>query len=342
MSSPERLLKFVRVEDFLADQPSEMPWVIKPLCAIGSSVMLYGRQKVGKSSVTMQLFDSLINGVPWLGFGVHRTGPVLYLQLDMALAEMRRIIERAEDAGMRLREGLFIPQVDDGAQTLQFNILNPAHAAELAAWCAEIKPIAVVVDTINDAYEPDNKIGDINSFIRKIHREFKLAIGDAVLFFLNHKRKQIQNFRGEELDDEDGYLGGTAWAGVVASNLELKRNKGDKTVQLELRDTRLDKYPTDTIPLKKNAHGFFEPVLTSQMMMYQWPDCLEQTARDEVLAKTKSLSDVFRDIGKRTKTPEATVRKQFYRNRSVPFPWLPLVGLEVDYSEAPPVDDEAA
>lgn len=333
LPTPDRRLKFVSVGDFLADQPEEMPWIIKPLCAVGSSVMIYGRQKVGKSSVTMQLFDSLINGKPWLGFGVYKTGRVLYLQCDMALAEVRRIIERAEDAGMGLRDGLFIPQLTDGEQTLNFNILNPLHSAELRAWCEELKPIAVVVDTINDAYEPDSRIGDVNSFIRKVHRSFKEAIGESALIFLNHKRKQIQNFKGEEVDDEDGYLGGTAWAGVVASNLELRRNKDDRSVHLELRDLRLDTYPTSSIPLLKNVHGFFEPKLTSQMMLYQWPDCIDPAEWAALKPAISCANDVFRDIAKRTATPLDTVKKQYQRHRNVPYPWLGLVGMKPNESE---------
>lgn len=317
--------KFVRAGAFLDKQPDAMPWIIEPLCLPGSSVMLYGRQKVGKSSAVVQLIHSLTTGEPWLGFPVRRTGPVLYLQLDMAQLELLRALRRAESAGLDVRSNLYIPEPDKGEHRAAFDILTPESQQLLTTYCVELKPVAVIVDTINDAYTSVER-GDVNSFIREIHRRFMACIGDAALIFLNHKRKQIQRFKPSDDDDEDGYLGGSAWAGVVASNLEIARSKETGELALVLHDLRLDAYPVKRIPLMKDANGFFQPKLSSAQMLAIWPACLTADERQTIEdAGIGSMSDVFRDIAARTGAAFETVKKQYQRAPGVDYPWKKLI-----------------
>lgn len=325
-------LEFISAGDFLSTEPEEIPWVIPPLCTVGSSMMLYGRQKVGKSSVITQMFHSLIHGEPWLGFPVEKSGPVVYLQLDMPKSDTRTMLDRAHAAGYDLRHGLYVPKLPEREHKAHFNILDPSHARELRAACDDIRPVAVVVDTINDAYEPLER-GDVNSFQRRIHSEFQAAIGDAVLVFLNHRRKQVQTWQKEEMDDTDGYLGGSSWAGVVTSNLELRRSRKDNKVYLELRDLR-HAFPASRIPLKQNELGFFEPDLNAAMMLMFWPGCLPLAEQAKVVPHVKSKNDVFRDIAARTGTAFDTVKKTYQRADRVRFPWEAFFEDEVPESAA--------
>lgn len=309
-------LNFVSAGQFIDELPEAMPWIIEPLCTHGSSVMIYGRQKIGKSSVIMQLIHSLTTGEPWLGFRVHKTGNVLYLQLDMAQLELSRIIWRAENAGMNVRDKLFVPKPEPGEHRISFDILRDEDQAGLRELVVALDPVAVIVDTINDAYTSVEH-GDINAFIRRVHRRFMEAVGNAALIFLNHKRKQSQQKfgKGGEAgdDDEDGYLGGSAWAGVVASNLELMRTRETKVPMLILRDLRLDAYPATRIELQKDENGFFKAIIGSQQMLHLWPDCLAAAEREKAIATCLTQADIFRDIAARTGTTFDAVKKQYQR-----------------------------
>jgi RecA-family ATPase len=94
-------LKFVSGKEFLEEE-ADFEWVIPPFVAAGSNMMLYGRQGLGKSSIMMQLVHSVGEGVPWMGYPVHKKGKTLYLGLDMSDMETRMILERAADAGMNV------------------------------------------------------------------------------------------------------------------------------------------------------------------------------------------------------------------------------------------------
>lgn len=303
-----------------------MPWVIEHLCTEGGSMMLYGKQKVGKSTLTAQLAHSLITGEPWMGFRILRTGPVLYLQLDLNPAEMQDILNRAEESGYPMRSGLLLPEFFDNEFRIPFNIFDENDAAWLAATCDEHKPIAVIVDTINDGYTMD-AYGDINHLIRKVYAHFRAAIGGAVLVFVNHARKPSKDFRGQEIDDPDGYLGGTGWPAVASSILEVRtRHKGDDKsatpVVLQVRAGRnMPHTRAHILNLERDERGFFKYSLDKKQMLQQWPDFISPAALTALAPKSKM--DVFRAIAARTGEKEDAVRQEFYRMRKegVPMPW---------------------
>ena len=60
------------------------------------------------STLIAQLAHSFITGENWLGFPIETTGPVVWLQFDMAVEESRRLIEflgryqRTVDSGLRI------------------------------------------------------------------------------------------------------------------------------------------------------------------------------------------------------------------------------------------------
>src|SRR5690606_535980 len=80
-------LDLVSADAFLTNRKEVPPWILRPFLVNGSTMMLYGRQGIGKSSLALQLAYSLTSGEPWMGFPVARSGPVIYLQLDMSVEE---------------------------------------------------------------------------------------------------------------------------------------------------------------------------------------------------------------------------------------------------------------
>lgn len=327
--SPPRKLRFVDSEDFLSSQAAEPEWIIRPFCVTGSAIMLYGRQGVGKSSLTAQLIHSFRSGEPFLGFRVYRSGPVLYLQLDMPLQEMRMLLERSKRAGMDAEHPLHVPLPPEGEEALLFNILNDADQQELAAWCEEIRPIAVVVDTIHDAYVPDPKHIDINQQIRLIFRRFREAIGGAVLVFLNHSRKQGTLARKDadaiEEDDGDSFMGGQAWEGLVTSSLQLRYSRKTAKKVLALRKIRLETWPEKSLTLQDSSHGFYENKLDYKQMLMQWPYCKDKVYAESAAAFFKTKAAIFKEIAEECEVPYATVRQQYYRNKGADYAWRHLL-----------------
>lgn len=328
--SDARRLRFVPADSFLANQPEEPEWVIRPFCVRGSAVMLYGRQGVGKSSVTAQLIHSLTSGEPFLGFRVYRTGPVIYLQLDMPTGEMRMLVERAKRAGMDPGAKLHLPTPPEGEEAVLFNILSDADQAELSAWCAEIQPIAVIVDTIHDAYESDPRFTDINQQIRTILRRFREAIGGAVFVFLNHSRKQSGMTRKDAEavaeEDADSFMGGQAWEGVVTSSLQLRHNRKTQKKVLMLRKIRLEKWPETFLELQESDHGFYTHKLDYKQMLMQWPYFMDRDYVEQATAFVKTKADIFREIGLLADVAPENVKQQYYRNKGADYPWRKLLG----------------
>lgn len=302
--------------------PENPPWVLKPFLLEGSMMMLYGRQGLGKSSLMMQLAHSFITGEPWLGFEVQKTGKVLYIQLDMAMFETHRINQRALAAGLFPGDAVNEFHVSDWQQG--FDGGRHAHVLALRKWCAVHEPVAVIVDTINDAI--GMHVGS-NDDVRTLLRKLQDAIFPAALIFLNHERKKskYEATQTEENigDDDDAYLGFGAYEQKVASSLQLKSTES-MGLQLRVRKTRLDKLGFSQLQLSKDEFGFFHQKHSSQQMLLQWPYCLPRTEQEAVLASCQSFADVFRDIAERTGTSFEAVKKQFHREkaRGVEHAWL--------------------
>lgn len=314
------------VGEYLEIAGGEVPWVIKPFCIKGSSVMLFGRPKVGKSRAILQICNSVINGEPWMGFPVLRTGKVLYLQLDMAVLELQRVITRGLEAGMKLKEGLLIPRLPEKEHRVDFDILRDSDFARLGELCAKHEPVMVIVDTINDGFRPRPQDKDVNMLAREVHKRFMGAVGDAVLVFINHKRKQSAMFAKTDGDtpDEDGYLGGSGWAGVASSTLEIFRKK-DKSVCLWIHDMRLEEKPATFVPLSKEAGGFFAPELDMSATLRLWPGCLSAEERRAVEECDWSKNMVFKAVAEASRSKFDAVKAHYYRYRAYDYPWLPLV-----------------
>lgn len=316
---------FIFSTRFIETPDEEFEWVIKPLCVRGSGMMIYGRQGVGKSSITTQLCHSLMTGEPFLGFPVMHTGYVLYLHCDMNGTETKKVLRRGYDAGLCREDGLLVPNFEKHDGRFRFNILDPVDQTKLALWCERWKPIAVVVDNIHDAYVAEKNNTDVNAVIRSVYRGFQDAIGGAVLIMLNHARKQsaIAAKLGEE--DDDAFMGGQAWEGLVATSIRVSRDKKTHKMKMSLQKTRLGLWPEAEILLDRTKHGFFSYQMPYNIMLTQWPDCIPNGERDAVIAATKTKADVFKDIARRTGVSYDTIRKYENAHRDLEYPWRLLV-----------------
>lgn len=188
-------LQLISADELLSSEEAEPDWVLYPLLARGSSMMLYARQGAGKSSLAMQLAHSLVTGDDFLTFEVRRRGPVIYLQFDMSRQEMTMLTARAGKAGLYVGAELFISQPEIDEESVIFDVLRDDDQEVLRELCDRVRPVAVIVDTIHDGYESQESYKDINALARKVLRRYKEVLGGAVLIFLNHQRKQVRWLR---------------------------------------------------------------------------------------------------------------------------------------------------
>lgn len=308
------VLQLVNADQFLNSLPDDPCWAIEPLAMEGGILMIHAREGVGKSSLATQLAHSFIVGEPWIGFDVPESGPVIYLNLDMAEHEMGRLIERGRAAGFELREDFYLPPLEEG-----FNILEDSHAQTLEDYCREIQPACVILDTADDGYWAHETT---NQLIRHVLKRYRYAVSPGLFVFLHHDRKKSKpGFRGGDQDDEDAYLGRGAWSRVSTSRLHLKEQ--DNGLKLVIRKARIEEPGFKELDLNRTEHGFFELTSDHQQMLRLWPNNIPPGERAEVLSGIESLSDVFADIASRTGSQQDTVRKQFYRaeKKGARFEW---------------------
>jgi RecA-family ATPase len=318
-------LRLISSDELLAEAGGTLDWVIYPLAVRGSSMMIYARQGVGKSSAMMQLAHSLITGVPWIGFEVRAQGPVIYLQIDMGEQETIKLVQRAEVAGYTMHGQLYVAHAEPGDESISFDILRDEDLSVLRDLCAQVQPIAVIVDTIHDSYEHQDKYKDVNALARRVHRRFKSAVGDAVLVFLNHERKSLPGRKkSDEAEDHDSFMGGQAWEGVVSASVQFTRERGRKG-ELRLKKVRLEEKPFERLELEIDKNGFFAPKRDHRSLLLVWPDCLPEKEREAAIAKLKCKADVFREIAAITGSKYETVRKHENDHPGVEYPWKKYV-----------------
>lgn len=314
------VLNLVNADEFLDRLPQDPRWSIEPLVLEGGILMLHAREGVGKSSIAVQLSHSFITGDPWIGFDVPETGPVIYLNLDMAELEMGRLIRRGRDEGFKLNHDFYLPPLDEG-----FNVLNDEHYAVLEEYCRRIQPSLVVLDTADDGYRSQNPSNEV---IREVLKRYRRAVSPALFLFLQHERKKSKpSWSGEEQDDPDAYLGFGAWSRVATCRLQLKQKDGSH--HLIVRKSRVEKPGFKELKLAKTEHGFFELLAQSQQMLRIWPNNVPPNERIDLVDGIEHKSEVFRDIANRTGTKQATVRKQYNRAKQdgATFDWENLLEL---------------
>lgn len=337
------MLELVSAEDFLASKTDESAWVLKPFLLRGSSMMIYGRQEVGKSSLIMQLAHSLISGEPWLGFPVVQTGPVILLELDMSNEELREVLVRAERAGMDFNEQLHVPKmaVQEGASEVPtFDIFKADDFNWLAEEVRRIKPVAVILDTAEDGFMPNVKLGVTELPIQLI-RQFRKACAGAPFIFLRHERKPpaYKSADGDSINspDRNSFSGPKEWEAKVTASLRLMSNDKKTQYKLVVGKCRAAEPAAREYTLRQIAQGFFELESTEEQLLHYWPDSLSLAEKEEVLASVTNRAGVYRDIAQRIlrKVGKADDEKEVQRkidalekvvsraqHRGAVFPWV--------------------
>lgn len=197
----------VNGDTYLALPRAAETWLVEPLIPAGGKCLIYGDPKVGKSYAALQLAASIRTGGDWLGFPIRTTGPVVYIQLDTPRSLW------AERLGTLKEDGFPVGLLDfadrETLDTYPFDILDPTHATILRLALAQVKPVAVIVDTIREFHQGDE---DKSTPMKMVVSTLASVCESAALIFVAHARKAFGDAGPDLLNDNrgSGYLVGVA------------------------------------------------------------------------------------------------------------------------------------
>lgn len=291
-------------EEILSSAQADQRYLFYPIIPAGSIIQIYGRQGTGKSTLLVQLAHSIRTGEPWLGFlPSPPPGPVLMLQLDMPENDTNLFMQRMSDAGLNL-DGLTILDAPEG-----FNIKKRPDQKSLGDICHEIRPSAVICDTINDSFGSSL---EGNEDVRYVLNTFQRCVNPATFIFTNHTRKKgayiqaLEEKRNEEFDDPDSFSGYGAWEQKATSSLFLADWKDG--FRLVFRKVRHKNPGFREIALERvSPHGIFKASTTHGQALVQWPS---RVAASEPCG---SVLAVCKAIAKETGATPDAVRKMHQR-----------------------------
>ena len=170
--------------EYLALPRAPEVWLIDQLLPVSGSMLLFGDPKVGKSYAALQLASCLVQGVEWLGFGIPQAVPVVYIQLDTPRSLWASRVQELEESGHQVSR---VHQAD--RETLDkspFDILDIEHFTLLQHALAQIRPGAVVVDTLREAHSGDE---NDSTEMQNVIAHLDAAIKPAAMIFISHARK---------------------------------------------------------------------------------------------------------------------------------------------------------
>jgi hypothetical protein len=205
----ERVLTSAQIKALPPPQP-----LLGDLLFRDSTAILWGRWGIGKSFVSLDMALSVRNGVPWLGHQV-QAGPVLYVVAEGVSGVGQRVRSwegwhEREDAGV-----LWLPEPVD--------LLSRLAVAEVAALCDDVRPVLVVLDTLNRCLPgADENASAVMSTAVASMDALRIASGGACVLAIHHPTKDGETARGH------GALYG-------ALTTELKLSGGGGMLSLEVR-----------------------------------------------------------------------------------------------------------
>lgn len=195
---------FCEVDQYLKLPREKDSWLLKPLIPFSGACLLFGQAKSGKSYLGIQLALALSGQLPdFLGFPVHQTGKVLYLQLDTPRSVWA---DRFEDVlhkhNLKYDSSKFLLADRESIEKYPFDILQPAHADYLyQATHVHEGVTAVIIDTLRESHSGDE---DSSTTARNVITNLVGATHPAALIIISHDRKPNQDVAKDLLADHRG------------------------------------------------------------------------------------------------------------------------------------------
>lgn len=208
-------LRTVQAKDILSKDFPPMPWIVPGILAPGLA-FLYGKPKLGKSWLTLQLTLSILTGGKVFGKDVEQ-GRVLYLALEDS---ERRLQDRMKKQGWPSSEGVDFMLYE--AFREQIGSLNDAGGKRLLAFVESQKYRVVIVDTFSRALMGDQL--DASEMTAAISPIQQSALSrDIAVVIVDHEPKH-----------GDSLFGSVAKFGILDTSWRLYRGQGKQEVNLDI------------------------------------------------------------------------------------------------------------
>lgn len=185
--------------DYLKLPREPETWLVEGILPVSGSLLLFGDPKAGKSFAALQLACCVTSGVEWLGFSCPQPRKVAYVQLDTPRGIWADRVQSLAEAGHPVEAVHFADRETLG--THPFDILNPEHFKLLQNSLAELKPGAVIIDTLRESHSGDE---NDSTAMQSVIAHLEAAVKPAALVLVSHARKSNPEQPFSLLNDNRG------------------------------------------------------------------------------------------------------------------------------------------
>ena len=236
---------YVRGENYLLLPRQPQPWLIKDMLPAGGCAVLYGKPKLGKSFIALDMVSAISDPTrtSCLGQRVHQHGHVLYIQVDTARSTWAGRMEKMRSAGYSFDDVWFTDALL--VNPYPFNIMQPSHQHNLRKAVSEHDAVLVVVDVLREIHQANE---DSSGEMQGILAALVEATRPATLLLVSHSRKESAQ-RGADLMWDlrgSGYM-----AGRMDAIMRIE-GKNNLPVQLSVKTRASDDLH---IPIKRLDNG---------------------------------------------------------------------------------------
>ena len=292
-------------------------WVLSNLLATGTEMHLFGEEGGGKSRVAWQLAHAVATGNSWLSvFEIHQTGKVMFIECDMDRSEVDLLLDDVNAADLN-HPDIILPEERPDIDILTFD----NDCSYLVEAYNEIKPVLVVIDTVNESGVEENTNKETTHYLRRIRRMFP----DAARLILNHEKKKGTSQDGAVLpSNQQSYLGG-AWPRKTRTTMQLVTTKNDQgnpyTARLRITKQRGRPVINKVELTQCQVTGFWKPKMDIPLALTHFPYCIPVSNGRS--SECRTMADVCRAIGETFDWRPDTVRQAYDRaiKSGVEYPW---------------------
>jgi hypothetical protein len=241
--------EFYAGDNYLALPRDPQPWIIKGLVPANALMNIHGAPKAGKSYFALQLACAISDPQQqeFLDFRVHSHGPVLYLQVDTPREIWAERIENIKKEGLNIN-GVHFTDANLVPYPCSLDV-RPIMEA-LRAKLAELRPVALVLDTLREVHEQDE---DSSTEMKKVISSLVQIVKPThtTLILISHSRKEF-NMAGKKGGGKppDDVINDNRGSGYVAGRMDMVAKLTQKTLMLKGRSIMDAK-----VPIERNKIG---------------------------------------------------------------------------------------
>lgn len=167
-----------------------LEWAVDGLLPLGSATLLFAREKAGKGLLSLDCLASIAADETFLDRAV-KTGPVIYAAAEDSDRLVRhRILHRVGD---RLDLQFYVLRLN-GSTPDRLDLEVGESMAKLDQMIEDIKPVAVVIDTLREIHRGREDTSDDMAPLLRATRQLAHKHNTALL--MNHHGSKAGGFRG--------------------------------------------------------------------------------------------------------------------------------------------------